>query len=210
VRVRSASSTLLWPPLVPSKASNVNALWLQLMQSQGLTAAQLVRLQDMQLAARLKHAQQTSSRFSPWLKGLHITPENAREVLAQLPLLTRADLQTQSEGVYCETGSWHGAVKQKKTTGSTGQPVMVRCTDAAFDLREAITLRNFSSFGLNPGASFAAIRSGVAKGRPDGFSRSGWGGVLGQLLVTGASHALDLATPVEQQMDWLMMHRPAY
>lgn len=210
MRARSASSTLRWPALVPPQAQTVHALWLQLMQSQGLTATALQTLQDKQLAARLVHAAQNSTYFAPSLKGMQIVPENAREVLARLPLLGRAELQTQAESIYCATGPWHGAVQEKRTTGSTGQPVVVRCTGAAFDLREAITLRNFAGFGMDVRQSFAAIRSGLAKGQPDGISRPGWGGVIGQLFATGPSHALDLATPAEQQIAWLEKHKPVY
>ena len=208
--MRSASATLLWPAVLPQAAAAVHGYFVQLMRSQRLPGRALERLQALQLAARLEHAARESAHWRELIPAGPIEAGDARRILARLPLLTRADLQEKPDAVFCEVPRAHGAVSEKRTTGSTGQPVMVKCTRTAFDLREAMTLRAYTWFGVDPQNTFAAIRAGLARDKPDGVAMPSWGGTMGRLFDTGKSFGLALDAPSAVQLAWLDRLRPAY
>jgi len=188
----------------------VHGYWLQLMETERLPWRLLRQLQSVQLAARLAHAAQYSPHFRDLIGSRAIDPRSAHRILAGLPLLTRSDLQTKGADLFPKVGREHGKVVEKRTTGSTGQPVTVMTTQAAFAFREAVTMRTYHAFGVDFAQPFAAIRSQLGRGQAEGVSLPDWGGSLGRLLETGPSHGLSLDTPLDRQAAWLLRHRPGY
>jgi phenylacetate-CoA ligase len=182
----------------------------QLLHSQWIELALLRSLQSIQLAARLNHAARHSSYFRPLLGKDAILPEDAFSVLQSLPVLTRTDLQERAGTLVCELGKEHGAVTEKRTTGSTGQPVAVQCSATAFALRGALTIRNYRWSSVALEKSFAAIRSGLAPGKAEGVTNQSWGGAMARLFATGPSFGLGLDQPLPVQANWLRQHKPAY
>ena len=108
--LRSHSNTLVWPAVIDPRQAQTFAYLSQLERSQWLKPERLRRLQAAQLAARLRHAAEASTYFAPMLRGREINRNTAFDVLASLPLLTRADMQSDAEGIYCEPPKDHGAV----------------------------------------------------------------------------------------------------
>lgn len=209
--LRSHSNTLVWPAVIDPRQAQTFAYLSQLERSQWLKPERLRRLQAAQLAARLRHAADTSTHFAPLLRGREINHNTAFDVLASLPLLTRADLQRDAEGVYCEPPKDHGAVKTLRTSGSTGQPVAVRCTAACFALRGAVTIRNLGWRGLNTMKTFAAIRANIKSGTVDAPARyRGWGAQMSALFHTGPAVGLPINVPVQDQLEFLERYKPAY
>jgi phenylacetate-CoA ligase len=208
--LKSVSTELCWPALMDPRAATVYGFLGQLRQSQWANPAQIQRLQACQLMQRLNHARQCSQHFSPLLKNWKISPATAFDCLHSLPLLTRRQLQGSPDTLFSAVPAVHGKVGQNKTSGSTGEPVRVKCTQLTYALRAAVNLRGHLWHKLDFDKSFAAIRgeiSGSDNSKED--SLPNWGGVTAMLFTSGPSAALDIATPIVQQKSWLERVRPA-
>lgn len=207
--LRSSQADLSWPALVHPGAVTVHGFLTQLQQSQWFKPARLKCLQARQLAARLNHAARHSAFHVPWLAGKTVTPDNAFEILASLPILQRQDLQSRAQDLFCPVPAGHGKVGRNLTSGSTGQPVTVHCTDMAYALRSALSLRGHFWHGVDLRKSICAIR-GLSSGQDEtaGQIKPNWGGVTALLYDTGPSAVLNITTPLAQQAAWLTQHRP--
>ena len=208
--LKSSVAGLDWPAVIDPRLALVYGLFTQLQRSQWLDPVALRRQQSVQLAARLNHAAQASAHYRPLLGAQRIAPQEAFAALQTLAPLTRNDLQQNAQDLYCKVGPEHGAVSEKRTTGSTGQPVTVQCTLMAFALREALTIRNYHWYQVRTDQLFAAIRSGLAPGQPQGVDKPNWGGAMARLFETGPSCGLGLEQPLAQQQAWLQAHKPAH
>ncbi len=208
--LRSCAAGLDWPAAIDPRVTAVYGFLSQLQRSQWLAPAGLRRLQSVQLAARLNHAAQTSAHYQPLLGSKPIASQDAFAVLQSLVPLTRSELQENAQALYCKVGPEHGAVSEKRTTGSTGQPVTVQCTLMAFALREALTIRNYQWHQVHTDKVFAAIRAGLAPGQAQGVVNPNWGGAMARLFETGPSCGLGLEQPLAQQQLWLQAHKPAH
>lgn len=209
--LKSYSQSLLWPAVVNPKQAQTYAYLSQLERSQWMKPERLRRLQALQLAHRLRHAATASAFFAPRLQGCEINQRTAFDVLGSLPVLTRSDMQSSGEGIYCEPPNDHGAVKILRTSGSTGQPVEVRCTAACSMLRGAATMRSIGWRGLDIRKSFAAIRASIKTGTVDNPIRyRGWGSYLSALFHTGPSVGLPISVPVSEQLQFLDRYKPSY
>lgn len=211
MQLRSGTPGLAWPPLVPPKAAAFYALWRQLEDSQWLTADEIEQRQKHQLMLRLRFAAQRDAAVARLLDQWPWQDRTARlaSLMQQLPLLTRRTLQTQPDRCFAEPPVSHGKVTELKTSGSSGEPVAVRAAAQVFQLRAALTLRGHMWHGLNFRSAFAAIRGGIREKRRDKFfDAPRWGGMPALLFETGRSHALDIATPLDEQRVWLKQRRP--
>ena len=197
--------------MVEPRAAAFYASWRQLQDSQWLSASEIEQRQKRQLMQRLRFSAQHMPEVRrlvaqwPWQDSSWFLPSLMRE----LPLLTRRSLQTRPDVYFMAPPVSHGKVTELKTSGSSGEPVAVQATAQVFQLRAALTLRGHVWHGLNFKSSFAAIRGGIRE-RRDGpsFDAPQWGGMVSALFQTGESHALDITTPVAEQLAWLKARRP--
>lgn len=209
--LKSHSQSLVWPAVIDPRSARTFAYLTQLERTQWHAPKPYFRMQAVQLASRLRHAAQASAYFRPMLAGREITPDNALEVLGSLPLLTRNHMQTEKNGIHCEAPADHGQVKLLRTSGSTGQPVEVRCTTACFDLRAALTIRSLGWRGLDLRKTFAAIRANVRTGTAEKPAQyRGWGSHMSMIFHTGRALGLPIQTSVSDQIEFLGRFRPAY
>lgn len=209
--LRSGVPGLEWPAVVAPRAAAFYAAWRQLEDSQWLSAPEMVQRQKRQLMHRLRFSAQHMPEIRrlitqwPWQDSSWSLPALMRE----LPLLTRRSLQTRPDTYFMAPPASHGKVTELKTSGSSGEPVAVQATAQVFQLRAALTLRGHLWHGLNFKSSFAAIRGGIRERRDNpSFDAPQWGGMVAALCQTGKSHALDIATPVAEQVMWLKARRP--
>lgn len=212
MQLRSSVPGLGWPALVPPRAAAFYTLWRQLEDSQWLGRAEIEKRQRDQLFRRLNFAVQHKPDLHHLVKCLpwHATDVPLAQLMRELPILTRRDLQTSASTWRATAPVSHGKVSELKTSGSSGEPVSVWVTAQVFMLRAALTLRGHGWHGLNFEASFAAIRGGVReKNGLASIDAPQWGGLVSSLGATGSSHALDITTPVDEQVAWLLARRPA-
>ncbi|MGE0667638.1 MAG: phenylacetate--CoA ligase family protein [Sphingomonadales bacterium] len=209
--LKSHSKSMLWPAVIDPRDAQVFAYLTQIERSQWHRPDQLRRLQSLQLTARLRHAARHSAFFAPRLAGREIDRGNALEVLASLPPLTRADMQSHADEIHCQAPEDHGVVRTLRTSGSSGQPVEVRCTAACFALRAAFTIRSIGWRAMDMRKTVAAIRASVKTGTADEpVQYQGWGSHMSALFHTGKALGLPIQVPVTEQLEFLERYKPAY
>jgi phenylacetate-CoA ligase len=201
-------------PAVPGPvAARRLAVQYQLALSQWWTPAQIAELQHAQLRRLLAHAR----RAVPWYRkrfeerGLELPETLTPDFVRELPVLTRDDIQTAGAELHArKSPAAHGRVSKAQTSGSTGRPVEFLRTGVTRLLWKAFSLRDHEWHGRDPLQKACAIRwlTGAAA-RPGGVTRArGWGPVVDEVYDAARSVALHVATPLAQQVDWLLREQP--
>jgi phenylacetate-CoA ligase len=185
-----------WPAVVAARAAAVLALLFQMESTQWLSAEVLRSRQDRQLGALLDHARRHCRFYRDRL------PDNI-DRWHEIPLLTRADLQTQADAIRASVyPQAHGKTFAIATGGSTAEPVTVRRTALTQLFWRAATLRDHLWHRRDLSATMAIIRQFP---QPVDSSKPGrWGGVL----RSGPAWHLPIATDVEAQSRWLQEVNP--
>ncbi len=190
---RSSVSGVVWPPLVEGTGALLLSFLAKLEESEWLPAATIEAHQRAQLGVLAEHCAGRSPAFAARLVAAELEPSDlARpEGLRRLPPLTRRALQ-QTEGLFCSTvPDSHLPLGENTTSGSTGEPVMVRRTTFNQLGMMAMTLRDHRWQGRNSRmrlAGMSAHNHGI-KHMPD------WGSPLGLIYQTGP--ALKLPTEID-------------
>jgi phenylacetate-CoA ligase len=190
-----------WPAIGTPQASAKIALLRQLDESQWLPQERLQELQRSQLKLLLAHAAATSPYYrARWGSAPHVGD------LAQLPLLTRRDIQDSYEELKSERlPREHGRTAEVRTSGSTGAPIRVLSTQLAELFWNSITLREHSWHRRDFNGKLAAIRHGI-----DGAKSSNWGKATAGVVATGPALGLGIQADTDSQLAWLERERPDY
>jgi len=180
-----------WPAVVGARDAAVLALLFQMERTQWLSGEALREQQNRQLGALLDHARRYCRFYRDRL------PDNAARWY-EIPLLTRADLQTQADAVRATAyPRAHGKIFDIATGGSTAEPVTVRRTALTQLFWQAATLRDHLWHRRDLSATMAIIRQFP---EPVDETKPGrWGGVL----RSGPAWHLPISTDVEAQLRWL-------
>lgn len=185
-----------WPAVVGVRDAAVLALLFQMESTQWLSGEALRKQQDRQLSTLLDHAR----RHCPFYRE-RLPNDLAR--WHEIPLLTRADLQTQADAIRASVyPRAHGKTFDIATGGSTAEPVTVRRTALTQIFWQAATLRDHLWQRRDPSATMAIIRQfpqAVDETKP-----GRWGGVL----RSGPAWHLPISTDVETQLPWLQKVDP--
>lgn len=185
-----------WPAVVGARDAAVLALLFQMESTQWLSGEALRERQERQLGALLDHARRHSSFYRERLPN-----DLAR--WHEIPLLTRADLQTQADAIRASVyPRAHGKTFDMATGGSTAEPVTVRRPALTQLFWQAATLRDHLWHRRDPSATMAIIRQfpqAVDETKP-----GRWGGVL----RSGPAWHLPISTDVETQLRWLQKVDP--
>jgi len=212
---RSSVEGLTWPALTDQHASQLLALQFQLDQSQWWTAETIRRHQFAQLEILLEHAQRTVPYYRDLLERYRFKAGTGslEAIWSDIPILSRQALQDAGDLLHSEAvPKQHGGTQRIFTSGSTGSPVSLLDTGLTQLMWQAFTLREQRWHGRDLSAKLAVIR--VIKGgkadAPDGMHLNVWGGATGSIYDTGPCELLNLATPINEQVDWLLRHEPDY
>lgn len=185
-----------WPAVVGARDAAVLALLFQMESTQWLSAEALRERQDRQLGALLDHARRHCAFYRQ-----RIPNDLAR--WHEIPLLTRADLQTQADAIRASVyPRAHGKTFDIATGGSTAEPVTVRRTALTQLFWQAATLRDHLWHRRDLSATMAIIRQfpeAVDETKP-----GRWGGVL----RSGPAWHLPISTYVDTQLRWLQKIDP--
>lgn len=206
-RYRSVIEDVRWPAILSNRGAHLLALLDQMRFSEVLTQAAMCELQVEQAGALLRHAVASVPFYRGRERQYHL-PSTCltAEAFRQLPLLDRATIQQQGVAMYSEgVPSSHGKLLERHTSGSTGRPLRCIGTDLTSLIWDAQTLRDHLWHQRDFSLKLAVIRTQMDRRR-----ESRWAGSAGEVFETGLSASLDIATDLEEQLNWLVAENPAY
>jgi phenylacetate-coenzyme A ligase PaaK-like adenylate-forming protein len=208
--LQSAVPGITWPSLAAGEAAYLGTLMFQLEQTQWLPADAIAIRQHQQLVETATHAGAYSSYFRSRLEAAGLRPEqlSTLEGLRRLPVMRRRDVQAAGETLFCtQIPRAHAPVTESSTSGSSGEPVVVKRTAVSRLMWLAMTLREHMWQRRDFGGRLAVIRANLQGGKADWPS---WGPPAGLLFETGPSHGLVITTDVAHQAKWLHSLDPEY
>jgi phenylacetate-CoA ligase len=200
-----------WPPLVGGEAAYLAALMYQLEQTQWLSADAILQRQHEQLLHVTKHAESHSIHFRGRLQAAGLRPEqlSTRDDFQRLPVIRRHDVQSAGQSLFCaQIPRAHAPVSESSTSGSSGQPVVVKRTAISRLIWLAMTLRDHLWQRRDFRGKLAVIRDDYLQG--DQMDLPTWGPPVSLLFESGTSHALGVRTGVTRQFEWLQSINPDY
>jgi phenylacetate-CoA ligase len=206
-RIRSGLPGIVWPPIPVGRSATLVVLARQLAASQWLPAAELEARQYHQLAVLAAHAKAHSPQFAARLRSAGLAPGDLAtpEGLRRLPVLARRDVQRAGADLHCRVlPDRHGPVVETRSSGSTGEPVVVRRTALCQLFWRAINLRAHEWFGRDLRRPSSMI--GVDHPRP--MVQESWAPPLDRLFETGPIQAIPSAMDAGDQVALLREFRP--
>ncbi|MSO69774.1 MAG: hypothetical protein EXQ98_05790 [Alphaproteobacteria bacterium] len=144
-RMRGSVPGIAWPPLHEGTSAVLASLLLQLDASQWLGPKDIERAQFAQLLQLVDHLSKYSPHFRARLDSAGLKPADLGSPagLGKLPVLRRRDIQAAKGNFFC-TGvpKGHQPLGDAKTSGSTGEPVVVRRSAVTQMFWLALTMRD--------------------------------------------------------------------
>jgi|HubBroStandDraft_2_1064218.scaffolds.fasta_scaffold13946_2 phenylacetate-CoA ligase len=204
--VKGSVARIVWPPLLQGSNATMEALIRLLDDTQWLSPDELAANQFRQLAIVIDHASRYSPHFKRRLAEAGLTPKDliSFEALRKLPLLTRRDLQG-ARDVYCtDVPQEHLPPHENRTSGSTGEPVLVKRTRINQMFWLAITMREYFWYEGRFDLRFSAIRPTVQMQR----IIETWGAPANLFFDTGSAQLIPITADVKQIAEWLASFDP--
>jgi phenylacetate-CoA ligase len=192
----------------PHAVQRLRELVAQLDRSQWASAAAVASSQFDHLGRLAVHCNQQSSYFASRLKRAGLAPgELATPAgLSKLAVLTRREVQRAGEALYCAAvPNGHGDVHETRTSGSTGEPVVIRRTAVTRLFWNALSMRDHHWHGRTLSGRLCAITPRVTTPTeyPD------WGAPAALLTTTGRSLALPIVADIARLVAWLQEFAPS-
>ena len=204
---RSDVAGIVWPPIAVGSAAALVALVGRLDASQWDDPDDIVAGQHRQLAVVAEHAARNSPHFSRRLRraGLAARDLTAAAALRQLPVLRRRDIQASGADLVCrDVPAGHRPVEEVRTSGSTGEPVVVKRTAVDQLFWAAMTVRDHLWHDRDVTKRFSSIRGTIFAYR----QAASWGAPMDLLFTTGPSQHIPIESDVAQQARWLCEFEP--
>ncbi len=196
--IRSNVPGIAWPPVSTGEATDLVAMLRQLDDTQWLTPGSLAALQFRQLAQVVAHCAKYSPHFQRRLRSAQLKPDDllSPEGLRRLPVLRRRDLQDAKDLFCSELPAGHAPVFTTQTSGSTGEPVVVRRTAIGKLDWSAATLREHLWHGRDFRKPLCAIRAHIAAP----MRLENWGPPVSLLFESGPSLGIPITTAIDRQI----------
>jgi phenylacetate-CoA ligase len=199
--------TIAFPAVNVGVPAALAALVAQLDQTQWLSEAELAAGQMRQLQVMAGHSTRESVYFKSVMERAGLTAEDlgTPEKFRRLPLLRRRDIQSAGASLFChQLPAQHPPIAEVKSSGSTGEPVIVRRTSMCHLFWLAMTLRDHFWHGRDFSQRFTAIRAQF----PKYVTRDDWGPPVNMLYKSGPFQAIPISAGLEQQWKWLSEFQP--
>jgi phenylacetate-CoA ligase len=198
----------VWPAIHPAPDAGMLALLFQLGQTQWWPAERLRDSQLPQLRALLRHAYAHTPFHRDRMRGCDFDPyaDFGWDEFLRLPLLTRAELQRNTEALDGRAGlTGHGEFLPGTSSGSTGMPVNFFSTGASRLMWSAVTLRDHQWHGRDLSLKLASIGD-----FPHAIDLPNWGYPAASVMQTGPAAAYSIEETAERQVDWLQREQADY
>lgn len=209
LKTRSAVNGINWPAICEPVGASMLALQFQLHQSQWWSAEQLFEHQLAQFQLLLTHAVEQSPWYQQQAQFRLLAGQSyplSLQQFSELPRLSRPELQQNLKAISANAmPPAHGSRLELATSGSTGSPLLGWESELNHFFWGGCNLRDNLWHQRELSKKFAAIRTNVSEDcLPD------WGTAISASFETGPAVTLNISTPVEQQLDWLIQQQPDY
>jgi phenylacetate-CoA ligase len=191
------------------------AIQYQLERSQWLSPEALLQHQLAQLKEVLDHACATVPYYRELFSanGLTVPPELDLAFLRKVPISRRAAIRDAGDALRSErVPAEHGRTRPVVTSGSTGEPVRLLGTEMTNFFWHAFALRDHLWHGRDFTRKLGAIRWAEKDSfkAPEGERWQGWGSIVDPVFESGPACMLNVATPLREQVAWLLREQPDY
>lgn len=179
----------------------------QLEMAQRMTSDAILQSQFLQLAFLIEHSALHSPYFKNRLQeaGLTAGEVSTPQGFKKLPLLSRRHLQAAGDFVYCKNIPHnHGSVFKTQTSGSTGEPVVIRKTGLNQLNWFAANLQDHLWHQRDFSKRLCAIRPHIKVYT----QQKNWGPPADLLFKTGAALALPISSDIKQLSQWIYEFEP--
>jgi phenylacetate-CoA ligase len=190
-------------------AARLATLMKQFERTQWLPMDELQYRQLGNLRTLVRYAAQHSPYFRRRMKEAGLEPEDlaTAEALRHLPVLRRRDVQQAGEDLFCDaTPPAHGKINETRTSGSTGEPVVIRRTGITSLMWLANTLRDHLWHQRDFAGRLALIRANLSARS----AQKSWGPPASLIYRTGPSETMPITTDIPRQVEWLQQFDPDY
>lgn len=205
-QVRSNIPGIEWPPLSHGPAAALAALLHQLEHSQWLDPATIGANQLRQLHVLAEHCAGHSPQFARRLAAAGLDPAGLAMPggLQRLPPLERREVQGAGD-LFCDrVPDGHAPVHDARSSGSTGEPVVIRRTAISNLIWLAVTMRDQLWHKRDLKGRLFSIRANVDKM----VRFPSWGGIAGDLFETGELLVVPIILPVAELIALIDDFRP--
>jgi phenylacetate-CoA ligase len=187
-------------------ADALNALLGELGATERQTPEALAALQLQRLDRLTAHLEIHSAHFRTRLREAGLSRDELvlPQGLQRLPVLSRRALQN-AQGLFCETlPAGHAPAYQTQTSGSTGEPVVVRRTAVNGMDWMAVTMRDHLWHRRDFLQPFCAIRANLR----EPVLRRDWGPPVTWLFGTGPLLGIPVTTDIGRQIELILQFKP--
>ena len=206
-RERSSVEGITWPALYAGETAVLAATLAQLAVSERLPAAALAERQGEQLALVTAHHARHTPSFQARLAqaGLGQAPFSRVADLNRLKPLLRRDVQTAGASFFAaHVPHGHLPLGHVKTSGATGEPVVVHKTAVNRLFWAALAMRDHIWNGRDFAGRMTAIRANLGSYSEE----DNWGHPAAALYETGPGQGIPITTDVREQLRLVARFRP--
>lgn len=176
--------------------------------SQWEPAARLEAMQHRQLVRLAEFSAAHSPFFGERMRRAGLRPADLADpdAFARVPLLTRRDIQSAGDRLFCrDLPAEHAQQHLSRTSGSTGEPVVVRRTAVTTLFWRAMGLRDFRWHGDDFSWRACVIRPGI----DTPTEQASWGSPASLIGTTGRMLGLPITAPAARLASWIREFEPA-
>jgi phenylacetate-CoA ligase len=179
----------------------------QLKERQWISSDRIQKYQFQQLQLLVWYCERHSPYFGKRLRAANLTTQQVSTPsgFGQLPPLSRRHLQEGGDPFYCkEIPVNHGAIYKAKTSGSTGEPVVVQKTGLNQLNWLATSLLDHLWHQRDFKGRLCAIRPAIQSYT----QQVNWGLPANLLFKTGLSLGLPITADIRQLAEWILEFQP--
>jgi phenylacetate-CoA ligase len=181
----------------------------QLEGSEWRTPEAIATSQRRHLVRLAEHGLRSSPAFAARLARAGLTPRDFGhpDGLAALPTITRREVQRAGAKFFCRNvPAGHGAVEETTTSGSTGEPVVIRGTAVTRLFWYAMAMRQMRWHRRNLNGRLCTINPRYTSHE----RRNDWGRPVTDFTTTGPAVRLPLAADTAQLASWVADFDPTF
>ena len=180
-----------------SKIESLKTLTGTLSQLQWYTPKAMRDIQTGKLKSLVNHHVKNSEWFLERIRVSGLQPKDISvDNITALPLISRRDIQSAGDSFFArEIPKDHGKIGVVKTSGSTGEPVTIKATDAVAQFFHAINYQEILWHKRDFKSRLASIRAGHHENRES----PNWGAPYALMYETGPMLSINIWTDIKEQ-----------